>query len=213
MPVDQLPAASPPTKPKGFSAVIGLSMTVAILGILASLGGLGGALFVEKAPWLALQPASAGPQTERMRELQTLMLQASVTPWGTILYLIALPVAVWVLVSVWQMSKRRRGASSGFALAIGVLAAVEVAFLALQVSIHLRTRQLMDEMVKAMAETDPRLPAGFNDVMGSIMQVSMIAATVFTFVWGFGKIGYCLYAQHYARKPAVRAWVDGPPAF
>ena len=221
MPTDHPPAASPPSptpvKPRGFSAVVGLTLAMGILGLLAGLGGLLGGAALKKMndPFGTLRATRQGntpsaEQARRIADVQQRMLEASRPAPAVLLYAIALPVGAWLLVALRRLSRRERGATRTFAGAVALFGALEVLFLVLQIAIHLRTRPLIEELIQAMAVgSDPHLPASFGRAMGSVMYISMMVGIVMSFGWSLAKIGFALYAQRYARKPEVRAWVEG----
>jgi hypothetical protein len=208
-------ASTPPTsqKPRGLSAVVGLSMAVAILALVSGLTGLGGLVVAKNlpAPFNMMRARPAGEQARRLADVQARMLEAGKLAPAIPLYVAAFPLATWLLVSVRRVSLRRRGALVGFGRAALAFAVLEVALLGLQIAVQARMRPLMTEMIDAMATTEgaPAAAAGVSRMVGGFMQGSMMVGAVVGIVWSLGKIGFCLYAQRYAQRPDVRAWVDG----
>src|SRR4051812_6192257 len=168
MPADQPTppsVGSAPKKPPGLSAVLGLSIAVAILAMLGCLGGLAGLAGVKHVPtpWKATGAQPTSEQMRRLAEVQTRMLEASRFTPAIPLYVAAFPVATWLLVSVWRVSRRQRGALVGFGRAALLFALLELLLLGLQIMIGVRVRPLMAEMVAIMSPANGGpLPEGVS---------------------------------------------------
>jgi predicted secreted protein len=210
-------ASAPPApqKPRGLSAVVGLTMAVAILGLFTGLTGLGSLVFAKNLPapfkMMRVQPPSE--QMRRLADVQARMLEAGRLAPAIPLYVAVFPMATWLLVSVRRVSRRQRGALPGLERAVLAFALLELGFLALQIAIQLRVRPLMAEMMEVAATgSSAPMAAGVSRMMGTFMEGAVIVGLVFGVLWSLAKIGLCLYARSYARKPEVRAWVDGAAA-
>jgi hypothetical protein len=205
------PASPPPVHipPRGLSGVIGITIALGVLAILSAIMGLGSIALSKQLekPLATLSQGETNQATRNMLEMQTSLREASLPVPATILALIGLPLAVWLLISVRGVSRRAARATVVLERAITALAVLEIGTLVLQIVVQLRIRPIMAKFTQNAFTANPAIPAGAEHVATSVMQIVSIIGVIVGIGWCVGKIAACLYIRSYARKPEVRAWM------
>jgi hypothetical protein len=208
------PGVEPSGKPRGFSAIVILTIILSAVGILVALGGVASAILSEQmmsGPFgFGGTPAGAPPEMARtFEDMQRKMRELSM-PWLTgPLAALQLAVSGWALFAALRMQKRRRGSAGPFSIAMAAFGVVEIVSLVVGLYLQVKAMDVVQEMMERMRlGSTPGTPPNFDEMMRTTMQVSIIVAIAFAIGWGAAKIIFCFYARHYAKKPDVRAWVD-----
>jgi hypothetical protein len=196
--------------------MVGLAIALAVLGLLSGAAALGVLAMKDQmngflgAMWAGVPAESR----DLLLDQQARLREAGLPVPGAVIGGLALPIAIWLLVSASRASQRRAGTARALAQGAVALAVVEVGGLVVQLLAQARTRPIMAEIARSIAGSDPRMPAEVSGMMSTIMQASMVVGVVFAIGWSLGKIACCLWVRHVARKPEIRAWLGegSPPA-
>jgi hypothetical protein len=206
------PFPPPYAEPRWFGAIVITAIVVAVLVLLESLAALLGALLtmvgVENLLWSPAgsvspgMPAPVNDAMEAMREVSMPYASAAVAVLGV-------AASVWALAAAIRLYQKKQGSPRAFGHAWLALVLAELAGVAFGLAVQVRSQEALHAMFDGMLPAGAGAPPRFEEVMDTVMIVSTAIGVAFALGWGALKVGFALYARHYANSADVRAYVDG----
>jgi hypothetical protein len=203
--------AAPPVRPTGLTTTVILVVALAAFEGLSAFGALGMGAIVEVlsedfgTEGLQNLPPEPAAHLQRMRTLATELATSRLI---LVMAAAMLPVAIWTVVAALRLNRGKPGSARQFAHAVTGLGAVEALWLLGIIPTLGALKALMNEMLTLSTLETPAGadPAEVFRRMKLFMDGALWGGFAIALGLGVGKVAYCFYVRHYARKPEVLAW-------